>query len=192
MTNIAIFVSGTGSNAENIILHFKESKKIKIKKILSNKCDCLAIKKSQKLGISTYIFENSDLRETNKVDELLESEKIDFIVLAGFLLMMPERVTKRYKNRIINLHPALLPSYGGEGMYGANVHKAVIAANEKESGITIHLVNEKFDDGRILFQAKCSVDSSDDYQSLAKKINKLEMENFPKAIEVYVENFVIG
>ncbi|MFI3314120.1 MAG: phosphoribosylglycinamide formyltransferase [Rikenellaceae bacterium] len=183
MNKIAIFASGTGTNAENIISYFSGSKIAKVALILSNKKESLVIKKAEKLSVESFIFSPTELRETTKVDQLLEDNEIDILVLAGFLLLMPPRLVEKYRGRIINIHPSLLPKFGGKGMYGDAVHKAVIEVGEKESGITIHHVNEKFDSGAIIFQAKCLVDKNDTAHTLALKVRELEMEHFPRIIE---------
>ncbi|MEG1649531.1 MAG: phosphoribosylglycinamide formyltransferase [Rikenellaceae bacterium] len=169
MTNIAIFVSGSGTNAENIISYFKGSKKVKVKILLSNKSDAFALERARRNGVPSLVFSSKELRESSLVEDALENCDVDIIILAGFLLLLPKKMIDKYRGRIINIHPALLPAYGGKGMYGENVHKAIVAAGEKESGITIHHVNENFDDGSIIFQAKCSLSPSESVESLAAK-----------------------
>lgn len=188
MTNIAIFASGSGTNAENIISHFKASKKVKIKILLSNKSTAFALERAKRNNIPTLVFSAEELRNTTIIDDVLESLDIDLIILAGFLALVPKRIVDKYQGAILNIHPALLPAYGGKGMYGDNVHKAVVAAGEKESGITIHQVNENFDDGDIIFQAKCSLSPQDSAESLAAKIHELEQEHFPSVIEQFIDN----
>jgi phosphoribosylglycinamide formyltransferase-1 len=186
MIRIAIFASGSGSNAENIVNYFngKESKEnISIPLIISNKNDAYVHERAKMLNIKSVTFTKSEFDTTNKVLNCLKENDIDFIVLAGFLLKVPENLIQAYPNRIINIHPALLPKFGGKGMYGDNVHKAVVEAREKESGITIHYVNENYDDGAIIFQAKCLVLPEDTYEDVAKKVHTLEYMHFPAVIK---------
>ena len=155
---IAILASGSGSNAENIFNYFSEIKSsIEISLIITNKSDAFVLKRAEKLNIPAVVISGKDMKDESLVTELLKKYEIDFIVLAGYLLKIPDFLIRMYNNKIVNIHPALLPSYGGKGMYGDNVHKAVVEAGEKESGITIHYVNENYDEGKIIFQAKCEV-----------------------------------
>ena len=184
MTNIAIFASGSGSNAENIANYFSGSKNVSVKLILSNKADALVHERAKKLGIASLTCAKREFDEGGgRVLEILRGAGIDFIVLAGFLLKVPAALIEAYPQKILNIHPALLPKYGGKGMYGDNVHKAVVAAGEKESGVTIHYVNEHYDEGQVIFQAKCEVLPTDTYQDVADKVHKLEYEYFPPIIE---------
>jgi len=183
MKNIAIFASGSGTNAENIIAYFSTRNTAKVSLILSNKRDALVLKRAAKHKIESIFFDRQDLYQSGVVMNYLEDHSIDFIVLAGFLWLVPDNILEKYKNRIINIHPALLPKYGGKGMYGEKVHHAVIENNEDESGISIHFVNEKYDDGDIIFQAKCSIARQDTPQTLADKIHALEYKYFPSVIE---------
>jgi len=183
---IAIFGSGFGSNAENICLFFAKSPDIKVVFIGTNNKDAFIVNRAKKLGIPLVIFSKIELNHFNELYKKLVGEEVDYIILAGFLLKLPEKMIKKYSDKIINLHPSLLPKHGGKGMYGNNVHKAVIDAHEAESGITIHLVNKKYDDGKILFQKKCLVSSNETVFTLAKKINKLEQLFFPKIIKTYI------
>lgn len=185
MINLAIFASGSGTNAENIITHFKNHPSIKVAIILSNKPDAYVIQRAKNHAIPHYIFNKEQLNNTDLIYRVLDDHEIDFIILAGFLLKIPKKMIDRYPGRIINIHPALLPKYGGKGMYGMNVHKAVIEAAEKESGITIHLVDEKYDNGEILFQARCPITPDDTPETLADKIHQLEQDNFPRVIEEF-------
>ncbi len=188
-TNIAIFASGNGSNAEEIIKYFKNHEHVKVALILSNNPSAYVLKRAENHQIPHYVFDRQQLYKTRLVDEILRLNGIDFIVLAGFMWLVPERLVKVFHNRIVNIHPALLPKYGGKGMYGDRVHKAVVENKEKESGITIHWVNEKYDEGDIVFQAKCKVTPSDTPADVAGKVHKLEYENYPKIIEkVIMEN----
>lgn len=183
MNKIAIFASGSGTNAENIIKTCKENKKFEISAIFSNNKDAYVVQRAINHNINHYIFSRPDFYENNHVIELLRSENIDFIVLAGFLWLIPEDLINLYPNKIINIHPALLPKYGGKGMYGMNVHKAIVENKEKETGITIHYVNKEYDKGNIIFQAKCNIDTSDTPDDVAKKVHELEYAHFPRIIE---------
>ncbi len=181
---IAIFASGNGSNAQRIAEYFRDNDKIKVRTIITNKKDAYVIERAQNLGIPCKYFSKTDFYEGDVVLDYLLEEGIDFIVLAGFLWLIPGNILKHYgNNHIINIHPALLPKYGGKGMYGMHVHDEVIAQKEKESGISIHFVNEKYDEGRIIFQARCTLSPEETPESLAKKIHVLEYEYFPKVIE---------
>jgi phosphoribosylglycinamide formyltransferase-1 len=185
---IAIFASGTGTNAQKIIDRFRHSDEIKIALIVCNKPEAGVIKIAGKENIPVLLIEREKFFQGNAyVDELKEnrsdSYRIDFIVLAGFLWKLPVALLKAYPNKIINIHPALLPNYGGKGMYGSKVHEAVLANREKETGISIHYVDEIYDHGKIIFQAKCSVLENDTTDSLAQRIHALEHEHYPKVIE---------
>ena len=185
--NLAIFASGAGSNAEKIIEYFKHSKSAQIALIVCNKPEAGVLKIAEKNGISILMIEKERFfRGDGYVEELININ-IDFIVLAGFLWKIPETLIKSFRNRIINIHPALLPKYGGKGMYGSKVHEAVIAAGESESGITIHYVDELYDNGDVIFQATCPISTDDTAESLAKKIHVLEHQNFAKVIEECVK-----
>ena len=186
MRNIAIFASGSGTNAENIIKYFSTQKSAKVTLVLSNKRHAMVLKRAENFNVETLFFERHDFYNTRIIPDYLSEKKIDFVVLAGFLWLIPETIIEKYKGRIVNIHPALLPSYGGKGMYGDVVHKSVIENRESESGITIHYVNSHYDEGDIIFQARCRVDSTDDYESLAKKVHALEYEHFPRVIEELV------
>jgi len=181
MINIAIFASGNGSNAENIIQYFKNNIKFKINLIVTNKNDAFVVQRAIKNNIPHIVFSKKEFENTTIID-ILKNKKIDFIILAGFLLKISPELVKYYTNKIVNIHPALLPNYGGKGMYGMNVHKAVIEAQESESGITIHYVNENYDKGSIIFQAKCEISNQETPESLAEKIHNLEYEHFPTEI----------
>jgi len=181
--NITIFASGEGTNAQSIIDYFKNSSSVKIALIVSNKADANVLIRAKKENITTLLLNKFDFFENDSTIQQLNNYKIDLIVLAGFLWMIPESLIKAFPNKIINIHPALLPKYGGKGMYGMNVHNAVIDANEKESGITIHYVNEKYDEGQIIAQYKCAIDENETPERLAKKIHELEHIFYPKVIE---------
>lgn len=183
MKNIAIFASGSGSNAENISLYFKDSKVLKISVIVSNIEDAMVLNRAEKLNIAAQYLTKDELKDGLFMANFLKYYKIDFIVLAGYLKLIPSFLIDAYPNRIINIHPALLPKYGGKGMYGHHVHEAVVANKEQETGITIHYVNEQYDEGQIIFQAKCPVEPNDTAEDVAAKIHELEMANFPKVIE---------
>jgi phosphoribosylglycinamide formyltransferase-1 len=186
--HIAIFASGSGTNAERIISHFKGSSTGKIKILCSNKPDAYALVRAQKHNIPTCIFSRDEFYKSDKIIKRLQEEEIDLIVLAGFLWLVPVELIRAFPNKIINIHPALLPNYGGKGMYGMYVHKAVIESGDAESGISIHYVNEKYDEGKIIFQARCKIDQDDTPETLAKKIHQLEYEYFPKVIEELIIN----
>ncbi|MBC7694238.1 MAG: phosphoribosylglycinamide formyltransferase [Burkholderiales bacterium] len=184
MKNVAIFASGEGTNAENLFNYFMNDKRVKIKLVVTNSDKAGVIEKAERHKKNVQIISKSALYEyTAKIIEFLEAEKIDLIILAGFLLKMPEQFIKAFPDKIVNIHPALLPKYGGAGMYGMNVHKAVIENKELESGVTVHFVNEEYDKGEIILQAKCTVDFNETPESLSAKVRKLEFEYFPKAIE---------
>lgn len=186
MNKIAIFASGSGTNAENIINFFKENKNIEISYIFSNNKNAYIVQRAINHNIKYYIFSRTEFYNTQNTLKILKDNQIDFIVLAGFLWLIPEYLINYYPKRIINIHPALLPKYGGKGMYGMHVHNAVIENNEKETGITIHYVNNEYDKGDIIFQAKCPVDKDDTAEDIAKKVHELEYAHFPKVIEKIV------
>ena len=183
---IAIFASGAGSNAQKIIDHFRKSKDAEIALIVCNKHRAGVLSIAEKEGIPVLLLNKNSLLETGYVPEL-QKEKINLIVLAGFLWQIPAVLIRAYPHRIINIHPGLLPAYGGKGMYGNAVHEAVIKANEKESGITIHYVDEIYDHGEIIFQAKTKIEADETIDSLKNKIHALEHEHFPKEIEKIIE-----
>jgi phosphoribosylglycinamide formyltransferase 1 len=183
MRNIAILASGSGTNAENIIKYFSNQNTAKVSLVLSNKRHAMVLKRAEAHNIRTVFFEHKEFYVTGKVLRYLGLYKIDFVVLAGFLWLVPENLIELYPGRIINIHPALLPGYGGKGMYGDAVHKAVISNQDKESGITIHYVNKKYDEGDIIFQARCNVDPADTPDSLAEKVHALEYQHYPRIIE---------
>jgi phosphoribosylglycinamide formyltransferase-1 len=184
--HIAVFASGSGSNAENISRFFSENPSVEVSLFLTNNPDAAVNGRAKKLGIPCYIFNREQFYNTNLIVEELEKYSIDFVVLAGFLWLIPSNLLNKFPKHIINIHPALLPKYGGKGMYGAKVHETVIANKEKESGITIHFVNEEYDAGNIIFQAKCNIDSKDSPESLAAKVHELEYRYFPEIIEKVV------
>ena len=183
MVNIAIFASGSGSNAENIINYFKNKDDICIKTIISNKQDAFVLNRAQNHGIESKVFCKQDFTDCKNLLLYLSNKEINFIVLAGFLLKIPTELIDKYPNQIINIHPALLPKYGGKGMYGDNVHKAIEKAKEKETGITIHFVNEEYDSGATIYQATVDLIEGDDYRTIAEKVHQLEYTYFPSVIE---------
>ena len=190
MKNIAIFASGSGTNAECISKYFEGNSEIRVGLILSNKPNAGVLERANNLNIPTTIFNRNTFYETDEIVDVLISEEIDLIVLAGFLWLVPENILKKYKNRIVNIHPALLPKYGGKGMYGHRVHQAVIDAGEKKSGITIHYVNEHYDEGQIIFQKEIDVLANDTPDQLASRIHDLEYEYFPKTIETVIKTIL--
>lgn len=186
MQRIAIFASGTGTNTVRIIEYFKGHSNIGVSLVLSNKADAPVIEKANAHGIETFCFNRGQFYETNDVVEKLQASKIDFVVLAGFLWKVPDNLLRTFPDRIINIHPALLPKFGGKGMYGMNVHRAVKESGETETGISIHLVNEEYDKGRMLFQAKCAVAANDTPAMIAIKVHEMEYVNFPVVIEQFI------
>ncbi len=183
MKRIAIFASGSGTNVENIALHFAKISSVKISAILCNNPDAFVLKRAENLKIPSLVFSKNDFYSSEKVVQFLKEKEIDLIVLAGFLWLIPNTLISEFPNRIVNIHPALLPKYGGKGMYGSRVHEAVVSNDEMETGITIHLVNEKYDEGKTLFQAKCQVTPEDTAETVANKVHELEYKYFPKVIE---------
>jgi phosphoribosylglycinamide formyltransferase 1 len=184
MINAAIFASGEGTNAENLIKYFANDPRIRIKLVVTNRDDAGVIARAEKYKKTVHIISKDALNNyTGQIIEFLQTEKIDLIILAGFLLKIPDAFIEAFPNKIINIHPALLPKYGGKGMYGMHVHRAVIANHEKESGITIHYVDGHYDNGDIILQEKCEVILNDTPESLAEKVRQLELEYFPKAVE---------
>jgi phosphoribosylglycinamide formyltransferase-1 len=182
MKKIVIFASGSGTNAENIIQHFKSTNIGTVVSVFTNNPKAYVIERAKKFQISTEIFSKEELTG-GKVFQKLNDIEPDLIVLAGFLLKFPKNIVESYPNEIINIHPALLPKYGGKGMYGMNVHKAVVENKEKETGITIHYVNENYDEGNIIFQKKVTVLVTDTPEVVAEKIHELEQKYFPSVIE---------
>jgi len=182
MKKIAIFASGSGSNAENIIQYFAQKPQFCVKSVFCNVPDAYVLERAKKYRIPSFVFNREEFRNPDKVFRQLQEQEIDFIVLAGFLWLMPSFITAAWPNKIVNIHPALLPAYGGKGMYGHHVHEAVIAAGEKESGITIHYVNDHYDQGAIIFQAKCPVLPTDSPDGLAARVHELEYRYFPQII----------
>ena len=183
MNNIAIFASGSGTNAENIIKYFENHPNIRVKLVLSNRSDAFVLERARNLKVKVKVFNRQEFFENTIVDKLLEKEEINFIVLAGFLLLLPQRLLNAYPGRIVNIHPALLPKYGGKGMYGMKVHEAIAENREKESGITIHYVDPVYDNGQIIFQERFPIEEGDDAEKIANRVHKLEYEFYPRVIE---------
>lgn len=183
MKHIVIFASGSGTNAENLIKYFYLRNGVSVIQVLTNNPLAKVIQRCNALKTSCLSFNRTAFYETNIVLDILKNSNPDLIVLAGFLWKFPESILNAFPNKVINIHPALLPKYGGKGMYGVHVHEAVVANKEQETGITIHYVNERYDEGAIIFQAKCDVSASDSAQDVAAKIHELEMEHFPKVVE---------
>jgi phosphoribosylglycinamide formyltransferase 1 len=188
MNSIAIFASGSGTNAQAITEYLRSKGLDAIKLILCNRPDAYVLVRAKLLNIPHIVFDRNQLYNSTELADKLDKYHIDLIVLAGFLLLIPDYLLKKYKNRIVNIHPALLPKFGGKGMYGMKVHKAVIDNKEKESGISIHYCNEEYDRGEIIFQAKCTVDPADTPETLAQKIHLLEHEHYPKVIEMVLKS----
>jgi phosphoribosylglycinamide formyltransferase-1 len=184
--NVAVFASGSGTNAQRIIEYFRDHPLISISLMISNKADAFVLERAAKLGVPSCVFSAKEIREVELVLRKLKEFRIEYLVLAGFLLKVPDALVKDYPNRILNIHPALLPKYGGKGMYGHYVHEAVIASGDQESGITIHRVNEHYDEGEIIFQAQCPVLPDDTPDSLAERIHSLEHRHFPGVIENWI------
>ena len=187
MRNIAIFASGSGTNTENLVHFFRTSPFGQVSLVLTNRPDAGVIQRVQSNDIECIVFNRSQFYDTNEVVDLLVERGIEFVILAGFLWLVPDNLLELYDNKIVNIHPALLPKYGGKGMYGHFVHEAVIANAEKESGITIHYVNSRYDEGDVILQARCKVEVDDTPDSLASKIHALEYEHFPKAVEALLK-----
>lgn len=191
MINLAIFVSGGGSNCENIIRYFKDSDKVNVALVVANKTGIPALEKAERLGVPTRVLPKADLNREDVVLPLMKEYSIDFIVLAGFLLVIPDFLIYEYDHRMINLHPALLPKFGGMGMYGHHVHEAVKAAGETETGMTVHWVSGKVDSGGIIAQFRTPISPDDTPDDIAAKEHALEMEHFPQVIEALADNALI-
>ena len=188
MTNIAIFVSGNGSNCENIIQHFTDSKNVKIALVLSNRSDAYALVRAEKYNIPTVVLPKTDFYKEDQLLGLMQPYALDFIVLAGFLLMIPDFLIHAYNRRMVNLHPALLPKFGGKGMYGHHVHEAVKAAGETETGMTVHWVSSICDGGEIIAQYRTPINPEDTPDDIAAKEHILEQKYFPKVIEQVLQS----
>ncbi|NNC69768.1 MAG: phosphoribosylglycinamide formyltransferase [Flavobacteriaceae bacterium] len=190
MKRIVIFASGSGTNAENLINYFKESTIATVVRVLSNNEHAKVLERAKNLNVNTLVFNKEDFVTEDTVLDLLKKEA-DFIILAGFLWRIPQKIVNAFENKIVNIHPALLPKYGGKGMYGMNVHNAVVAHKEKKSGITIHYVNEHYDEGAIIFQKSVKLDADDSPDMVASKIHDLEYEYFPKVVEDVIEKLAL-
>lgn len=181
MKRLAILASGSGSNAEKIMEYFQDSDKATIALVGSNNPEAFVLERAKKFDVPTFTFSRKEM-DAGVLLSKLEQEKIDWVILAGFLLKIPVELTRAFPDRMVNIHPALLPKYGGKGMYGMHVHEAVKAAGDKETGITIHLVNKNYDEGRIVFQASTALSDSDTPESIAEKVHALEHKHFPEVI----------
>lgn len=186
---IAIFASGSGSNAQKIMEHFKYSDDAEVALVLCNNPEAYVLQRADNFEIPSHIFDKHEFYQTDNVVEILKRLDIDLIVLAGFLWLVPENLLKAYPNKIINIHPALLPKFGGKGMYGDRVHKAVLAAGEEEHGITIHFVNESFDEGEIIYQGRFKVEKDDTLETIKFKGQQLEHLHYPKVIENLLKKY---
>ena len=180
--NLAIWASGSGSNAENIIRHIENDPEVRVALILTNKANAGVIARAERLGVPHRYFSNAEFAEGTAILEAMQAADIHWVVLGGFLRKVPENVIAAYPGKIINIHPALLPAFGGPGMYGHHVHEAVVAAGATESGITIHEVNAEYDKGAILFQARCEVTPEDSPQTVEAKVRALEQQHFPEVV----------
>jgi phosphoribosylglycinamide formyltransferase-1 len=183
MKKIALFASGSGTNVENIIRYFEGNTDVRIALVLSNNSEACVHERARRLGVPSVTHPNAEFRESTHVLHTLAGYEIDFIALAGFMYLLPPAIIDAYQNRIVNIHPSLLPKYGGKGMYGHHVHEAVVAANEKQSGITIHYVDNHYDEGDIVFQARCEVLPTDTPADVERKIHQLEYLHYPHVIE---------
>lgn len=183
---VAVLASGSGTNAEEIFKYFRNHPSIQVVLLLSNNPLAYALERAKKYNIPSKVFTRSEFRESEEVLIWLQKRSVTHLVLAGFMWLVPDYLIKSYPHHIINIHPALLPKFGGKGMYGMHVHEAVQAAGEKETGITIHEVNERYDEGKILFQAKCEVSPSDTADEIANKVHQLEYQHYPSIIEEWI------
>ncbi|SHG98442.1 phosphoribosylglycinamide formyltransferase-1 [Chryseolinea serpens] len=183
---IAIFASGSGTNAEEIMKHFSHHPRVEVVMLLSNSPEAYALKRAEKFNIPTAVFTRKDYKESQVVLEWLQQKQVTHVVLAGFLWLVPAYLTDAFPDRIINIHPSLLPKFGGKGMYGMKVHEAVKEQGEIATGITIHLVNEHYDEGRVIFQASCPVGPQDTPETIAQQVHRLEYAHYPRVIEEWV------
>ena len=180
---LSIFASGSGTNAEKFFEHFQDHPQIEIISVFTNNASAGVIDRAKRFEIQYHVYNRSFWQTGEKIIEILNKEEVDFIVLAGFMLLIPQNLVHAYSDRIFNIHPALLPKFGGQGMYGMNVHRAVKKAGEKESGLSIHYVNEEYDKGKIILQDKCKIEPSDTAEEIAAKVLKLEHKNYAKVVE---------
>lgn len=183
---IAVFASGSGTNAEQVFKYFKDHASIEVVLLLSNNSNAYALQRAKNYNIKNYLFSRKEFMEGRLLMDYLKGADVTHIVLAGFLWLIPEYLIRAFPERIINIHPALLPKFGGKGMYGSKVHEAVKASCEQETGITIHLVNDRYDEGKILFQGKCPLTQNDSPEQIAACVQKLEHEHYPKVIEKWI------
>lgn len=188
MKRIAIFASGSGSNAETIAQHFADRSGVQISLVLTNNPEAGVIQRARRLHIPAVVFDRKTFYQSDRILELLVNQKIDLVVLAGFMMLIPEKLIQAFSEKMVNIHPALLPKYGGRGMYGHFVHEAVVAAGERQSGITIHFVNEVYDEGKIILQATCDLEASDTPEDVARKVQALEHEHYPRVVDELVSS----
>lgn len=186
-SKIAIFASGSGTNAEEIFKYFQHHNTIEVSVLLSNNPSAYALQRAKNFSVPAYSFSREQFKDPVYLLNILTKHEVTHIVLAGFLWLIPDYLIKAFPSRIINIHPALLPKFGGKGMYGKIVHEAVRASGEKETGITIHEVNDKYDDGKVIFQDKCAVSKDDTPDQIAEKVHALEYKHYPKVIERWIE-----
>jgi phosphoribosylglycinamide formyltransferase 1 len=186
--NVAILASGSGTNAENLVNYFRKSTDIAVSVIISNKSDAFVLQRAARLEVPSEVISGKQWQDISSVSQIFDKYRVDFLILAGYLLLIPSWVVAKYPGKIINVHPALLPKYGGKGMYGDFVHNAVIDAGDDKSGITIHLVNEHYDEGDIIFQKECPVFENDTPETLAQRIHQLEYQYFPEVVEKVIRN----
>jgi len=188
MKRIAIFASGSGSNAEKICEYFSDRTDVQVNLIFTNNPEAGVIQRARRLHVPVVVFDRKTFYESNRILEILKNNQTDLIVLAGFMMLIPASLVEAFPDKMVNIHPALLPKFGGKGMYGHFVHEAVVASKEKESGITIHFVNENYDEGNIIFQTSCTVTETDTPDSVADKIHVLEHAHFPRVIDEVLSN----
>lgn len=184
--NIAIFASGNGTNAEQLVLHFARHPKARVALILTNRSTAFVLERAKRLEVPAYCFSKEQWAEGTEVGEILRCHKIDFVVLAGFLARVPDCVLHCFPRRMVNIHPSLLPKFGGKGMYGDRVHQAVLESDETESGITIHYTNEHYDEGAIICQHRCPVMPDDTFETLAARVHQLEYAHYPEVVDKLV------
>ena len=186
LSRIAIFASGSGTNAEEIMNRFQHHASIEVVLLLSNNPQAYALERAKKFQVPVKVFTREQWKDGHTLLEWLVEKEVTHIVLAGFLWLVPQYLIQAYQDTIVNIHPALLPRHGGKGMYGMKVHEALRSANDRETGITIHVVNEHYDEGKILFQAKCTVDAGDNPEAIAGKVHQLEYKHYPEVIERWI------